>query len=140
MNRSIPQKILEKTRKKFKRNRRFRSKLGWYQLGQRRCHCCGVQMTWAGKLTDRSATIEHLVPQSRGGTHNGRNLIVICRLCNRIRGNQNFIEWVVDNNFPKKEWLIAKYVGAVQFYVENDMMDKITISLKQHEKLLKKEA
>jgi len=104
-----------KFRKKMRSNRTFRAKVHWYRKGQRRCHCCGVQLHWQGDLKN-SATVEHLVPQSKGGTSWCGNIIMVCTLCNKKRGNSNWIDWVLNYKLPKDEWLIGKYLAAVEHY------------------------
>jgi len=53
------------------------------------CPLCGVKMVNRGKCDlPNFATIDHIVPKSRGGTSNIENLRLICRKCNNKRGNQ----------------------------------------------------
>lgn len=117
----------EEWRKKYVSNNSFRLRCKWYGLGQRRCHCCGVQLNWCG-IYPNTASIEHLVPKSQGGTYAFQNIIVVCITCNNVRKNKDYIKWVIHNNFPKKEWLIAKYFAAVQYY--KDTGQNINISTK----------
>lgn len=105
----------QKFLKKFKTNRNFKKRAMWYRLGQRRCHCCGTQLNWTGEYKN-SATVEHMVPASKGGTYHMVNTLVVCWLCNTARGDKDWIEWVDSNNMPKKEWLIDKYLESVEFY------------------------
>lgn len=87
----------------------------WYDNGQRRCHCCCVQLNWTGNYKN-SATIEHMIPKSRGGTLEAINILIMCYRCNAARGNIDWIEWITTSKPPKAEWLIQKYLDAVQFY------------------------
>ena len=103
-------------RKRMKKNRKWKIRFQWFQLGQRRCPCCGVQLTWNSDNAHRSATVEHLVPASAGGTYHFQNTIVTCKGCNNARGAKNWIGFVRQNRFPKAEWLIGKYINAVEFY------------------------
>ena len=102
-------------KKKMQVNRRFKKRVHWFQLGQRRCHCCGVQLNWAQNFNN-SATVEHMVPTSKGGTFHDENILITCFSCNNKRGNTDWIEYVTKNNFPKSDWLIKKYLTAVEFY------------------------
>ena len=106
-------------RKKIKTNRSFRKKLEWYNLGQRRCHCCGIQLHWGSTGSDQEASVEHMVPVSHGGTYDRPNILIVCRKCNRARGNKSWMQWIDSNDFPKKEWLLNKYLTAVEFYKSN---------------------
>lgn len=49
---------------KMSHNARYKHKINWYLLGQRRCHCCGVQLNWADGHKN-SASVEHLIPKSK---------------------------------------------------------------------------
>jgi 5-methylcytosine-specific restriction endonuclease McrA len=46
------------------------------------CHLCGHE------LTVKSATLDHLVPKSQGGTLANHNVKLACLRCNSLRGNQ----------------------------------------------------
>jgi len=44
-------------------------------------------------LSFNDATIEHVIPLSKGGTHNHENLTISCFDCNNERGTVPFEEW-----------------------------------------------
>ena len=46
-----------------------------------RCHWCGK------KLTINTATLEHIIPLSRGGLDNANNWALACKKCNNERGS-----------------------------------------------------
>jgi len=50
-----------------------------------RCECqyCGVQ------LSVNSATIDHVIPRSKGGGTTWNNVVVACHPCNRKKGNRS---------------------------------------------------
>lgn len=48
--------------------------------GKERCYFCGDRFSDA---RNGSATVDHLVPESRGGTHELANLVLACAVCNR---------------------------------------------------------
>lgn len=57
----------------------------------RPCPICGIMMlhhpnTTIDHTMPSAATIEHILPRSLGGTHEGDNLSTICNGCNRARG------------------------------------------------------
>lgn len=54
------------------------------------CHYCG----------DIAHTIDHIIPQSKGGKSNEENLVACCEYCNVYRGA---IEYEEFKNFYKKE-------------------------------------
>ena len=63
-------------------------KLLW-NISDHRCPLCGVTMVNKGKSDVANfATIDHIIPKSRGGTGNFENLRLICRKCNNKRGNK----------------------------------------------------
>lgn len=51
-----------------------------------RCCWCGEKCN-EHKNHDLEATIEHVIPKDRGGSGHRRNLVMACRRCNTIRGN-----------------------------------------------------
>ena len=55
-----------------------------------RCSYCGIQLV-LGKpdnlVTEKSFTIDHILPVSKGGTNNVSNIRAACSKCNNIRGN-----------------------------------------------------
>lgn len=50
---------------------------GWYT-----CVQCGKKLRW------KDVDVDHIVPQSKGGRDNAYNLQVMCRHCNRSKGNK----------------------------------------------------
>lgn len=65
-----------------------------------RCGWCGHAVVILYKPTPHppdTATIDHLVPLSEGGTHDIDNLMLACISCNRLRGNapaETFAAWL----------------------------------------------
>lgn len=45
-----------------------------------RCAHCGKKLTW-------DATIEHVIPLSKGGTYDPENLVALCKKCNKSKSN-----------------------------------------------------
>lgn len=45
------------------------------------CHWCKI------KLTSETATVDHVIPLSRGGLDNANNRVLSCQPCNQERGN-----------------------------------------------------
>jgi 5-methylcytosine-specific restriction endonuclease McrA len=69
-----------------RQNRRRKEKFFIAQQGK--CWLCGGQMTMDGDRTPTQATWDHVVPKSKGGSRSQSNLMLACRLCNLLRGNQ----------------------------------------------------
>ena len=64
------------------------------------CQYCGKQ------LTDWSATIDHVVPKSKGGQWSWHNLVTCCEKCNQAKGNQI---WQPMNKPVRPEPFIMKF-------------------------------
>lgn len=83
----------------------------WYSLGQRRC-LCGRQLVYSGVNVKNRATLDHIVPQSNGGTWRLENLMLTCYDCNQDRGNQRLSKWAKKRGFPKLSWVKEKEKSA----------------------------
>lgn len=73
------------------------------------CPYCGVN------LTPDTATIDHIIPISKGGLHSAFNLIACCLPCNVKKSNKSFAEWIneLDEKFREKsESLYRKRYGT----------------------------
>lgn len=53
----------------------------------RRCNYCGVRLTRHGTNKPTAATVDHIIPRSRGGSNGSENRIPCCLLCNRKKGS-----------------------------------------------------
>lgn len=51
-----------------------------------RCRYCG---------STRKLTLDHVVPQAKGGTDHPSNLVACCGDCNEAKGNMGPTEWAV---------------------------------------------
>lgn len=67
-----------------------------------RCHYCGIAMTFEPAVghayIPTKATIEHLLPLSRGGSHTWDNVRACCWQCNVRKNNKTAEEWSVSND------------------------------------------
>ena len=52
-----------------------------------RCAYCGVETCFTGRDGPR-ATVDHVVPKSKGGLDNLSNCVVACQACNAAKGDQ----------------------------------------------------
>lgn len=75
------------------------------------CHLCGTTCAKTqiiGKATDPTvASMDHLTPVSKGGSHYPSNLRTACISCNKSRGNKDLEEFL-------------KEIGTFQEYSENN--------------------
>ncbi len=58
------------------------------------------------KLTDKTFTVDHVVPVSGGGTDEFSNLVACCKYCNKMKGNK-----IADTEMVNAMWMAA-YVRA----------------------------
>lgn len=61
------------------------------------CQRCGRFTAYTGL-----ETIDHIVPLSRGGINDKKNLTCLCRKCNKIKGNEVWLPSMFYNAMPKK--------------------------------------
>lgn len=50
-------------------------------------------------FTEGDQTIDDLIPQLRGGSHEAYNLVMCCRSCNSSKSGKDFLEWT-QSRFP----------------------------------------
>ena len=72
-----------------------------YHRTHGRCWFCG------GKVARDMMTRDHLVPVTRGGTHEADNIVLACKPCNQAKGRHTVEEY-------------RKIVGGRIFYGERD--------------------
>jgi 5-methylcytosine-specific restriction endonuclease McrA len=88
---------IRRARKKKTIVQRGISKLSLRKKIGNNCHYCGILMNFkpaAGRKTTREhATIEHLIPLSKGGTHTWDNCVLACRFCNYTKGSKSIEKW-----------------------------------------------
>ena len=97
-----------RTRRKPARHHRFEKravKRATMRDCGRRCVYC------ATPLTPESATIDHVLPLSRGGTHAPGNLVVACHDCNQLKGDQLPLEFFARH--PQAGENFMRYARAV---------------------------
>ena len=79
------------------------------------CCYCGSQL---------DLTLDHLIPQFKGGEHSADNLVVACRSCNSSKKALDLLEWMAKRgNFPPLG-LLRRYLKlAIRYCIENGLMD-----------------
>ncbi len=45
---------------------------------------------------DNDATIDHIIPRSKGGTNDRKNLCLACRRCNNAKGDRDLADFLAD--------------------------------------------
>jgi 5-methylcytosine-specific restriction endonuclease McrA len=82
-----------------------------------RCAYCGVETCFTGRDGPR-ATVDHVVPKSKGGLNHMANCVVACEACNNAKADQE--EWSppeVDE--PKAEIPKERLAGVSESNTEN---------------------
>lgn len=69
------------------------------------CHICKSEVDPGAKLNDANSStpsLDHIIPQSKGGSHAPSNLATACISCNKRRGNNDIITFQEDSeNIPR---------------------------------------
>ena len=77
-----------------------------FERGVYRCPCCDVQLVWKSnceRIQSNLATVDHIVPKSKGGANVPGNMYVMCRKCNERRGNSCFVNFITAAGVSKSE-------------------------------------
>ena len=59
-----------------------------------KCAYCG---------SEENLTIDHIVPQSKGGMDNTKNVVCCCHSCNQSKGHEHWKLWYVQQDFYNEE-------------------------------------
>ena len=79
------------------------------------CCYCGSQL---------DLTLDHLIPQFRGGEHSADNLVVACRSCNSSKKALDLLEWMAKREEFPPLILLRRYLKlAIRYCIENGLMD-----------------
>jgi len=75
---------------------------------------------------DSDLTLDHLIPQFKGGRHSADNLVVACRSCNSSKKALDLLEWMNKRDeFPPLH-LLRRYLKlAIAYCVEHDLMHAV---------------
>ena len=58
-----------------------------YHKARYRCYICDVRVEVTPKLVDNQASLDHIIPLSKGGDHTYENTRCCCRKCNLEKGD-----------------------------------------------------
>jgi len=77
-----------------------------------RCVYCGNRM-WVPTIhqpgrSGKMASVEHIVPKSKGGTNTADNLTCSCSACNTARGNLPHEDFMIVRNEPEWQSLLKR--------------------------------
>mgnify|MGYP003547429472 CR=1 FL=1 len=75
------------------------------------CHCayCG---------TTEQLSIDHLIPQIKGGANSADNSVFACRRCNSSKGSSDLFEWYNKRQCFPPLLIIRRYLKIVYLYCE----------------------
>ena len=60
-----------------------------------RCAYCGA--------TDKPLSLDHIVPQAKGGSNHVNNVLCACTSCNADKGHEDWIVWYIQQPFFTEE-------------------------------------
>jgi 5-methylcytosine-specific restriction endonuclease McrA len=86
------------------------------------CFWCSRRLNWAQK--DIRPTLDHVIPQSEGGSHEAENLVVACYRCNSERNfdllhaRRNGIHWNASNPPSTLDGSMTRNRGATHTATE----------------------
>ena len=69
-------------------------------------------------LTDNTATIDHIIPKSKGGHNVKSNMLCSCSSCNRSKGSVLLEEWYNPSNFHYTE----ERLGKIKHWIEDNSL------------------
>ena len=79
------------------------------------CCYCGIE---------KKLTLDHVIPQIKGGPHSADNITWACRSCNSSKGAKDMVMWLVSKGrFPAVR-VFRRYLKLTSWWCEhNDVMD-----------------
>lgn len=76
------------------------------------CLKCGIELELKGEFTQTYATIDHVIPRSKGGSQTSiKNMVLLCQKCNSKKSD----------NIPKRDFLVK----------HSTVLDRISLILKE---------
>jgi hypothetical protein len=54
----------------------------------------GYECAYCGAVSGVEMTLDHVVPQAKGGAHSAENLKLACKTCNSSKGAKDLLEWI----------------------------------------------
>ena len=63
-------------------------RLAVFKRAKWRCESCNVEVVLCKVNSENKATIDHVIPLSKGGVHSYSNIQCLCRLCNQKKNNR----------------------------------------------------
>lgn len=76
------------------------------------CHWCQQHMRFEQGFMN-SATIEHMIPQSRGGSNERWNLVIACYRCNSVRADKDADLFEIEAKRLKPDTRLVSEAAAI---------------------------
>lgn len=95
----VPRGVTRHNRRVLAENHKRHVKRATFRDCGRRCVYCGTT------LGLEFATLDHVYPLSRGGTHDPGNLVAACERCNQLKGAMLPVEF-----FARHPWAGANFM------------------------------
>jgi hypothetical protein len=67
-------------------------------------------------------TLDHIIPQSKGGTDEKHNMLCACKYCNRSKGHTPWKDW-----FKSQEFFTIERMNDIINWTEQDMDIKYVV-------------
>lgn len=132
-------------------NSRFAKKEIWrtlYETQEGVCLYCMKKMRKEISNDPDSATIDHIIPEVKGGSNHPRNYALCCRECNQSKGSEDLLRWWQSQPFydQNRHELLSLYQLTLcldilslinqpqiaQIIVESEVAKKCLISLTKY--------
>jgi hypothetical protein len=89
------------------------------------CHYCEVPLVLTDDSSVRNqATIDHIIPQSRGGKTVIGNLALACRHCNTSKGQSSVEEWRLRQRQKLLPKLVVSESGCFYLMIDGQPIDR----------------
>ncbi len=110
----IPRILILKYYVKVPNKKCFPSKKNILKRDKYVCQYCHIE------LTDKSATVDHIIPRHKGGASTWVNMVACCRDCNLYKGSKLPKEAkMVLENTPKEPTRNFIFEDAIKFFMRN---------------------
>ena len=76
--------------------------------------------------SESDLTLDHLIPQYKGGKHSADNLVVACRPCNSSKKALDLLEWMERRDEFPPLFLLRRYLKlAISYCVDHNLMHAV---------------
>lgn len=84
-----------------------------YQLKENLGHCSYCHQ-------EAETTFDHIIPKSRGGPDDMKNMVPVCSSCNSSKSNKNVIDWHQEHDLPIDRVVLGKYLKIWKEQLEDE--------------------